>query len=115
MFGLASETMDVMMRASTRRALTSADIIVNVPLKEMDPRLAACRQSDRGGLPRRRGDADQLLLLAVSQAEFETWRAARQAKRRTSCRSPPSFSSTGSAQSDATRLDVLLARHVGRR
>ncbi len=58
MFGLASETMDAMMRASTRRALMSADVVVNVPLKEygsLDWRRAA--GSDRGRLPSRRGDA----------------------------------------------------------
>src|SRR4030095_8443011 len=32
MFGLAGSTLDAMMRASARRALEAADVIVNVPL-----------------------------------------------------------------------------------
>src|SRR4030095_12978865 len=34
MFGIAGTTIDAMMRASTVRALASADIVINVPLKE---------------------------------------------------------------------------------
>src|SRR6185503_5215909 len=39
LFGVASETMDAMMRASTRRALMSADVVINVPLKSEERRV----------------------------------------------------------------------------
>ena len=32
MLGVAGETLDAMMRASTRRAIESADVVINVPL-----------------------------------------------------------------------------------
>ena len=58
MFGVAGNTIDAMMRASTRRALVSADVVVNVPLERVRiARLAARRRSDRGRLPRGRGHA----------------------------------------------------------
>src|SRR5262249_42887551 len=34
MFGLAGETIDAMMRASTKKALESADVVINVPLEK---------------------------------------------------------------------------------
>jgi hypothetical protein len=34
MLGVAGDTLDAMMRASTRRALISADVLINVPLKQ---------------------------------------------------------------------------------
>ena len=58
MFGVAGNTLDAMMRASTRRALAAADVVVNVPLEEfgsLDWRRAAELIDD--GLPCRRGDA----------------------------------------------------------
>ena len=51
-------TLDAMMRASTRRALAAADVVINVPLEEygsLDWRRAA--ELIEEGLPRRRGDA----------------------------------------------------------
>jgi NTE family protein len=114
MLGLASETMDAMMRASTRRALTAADVVVNVPLKEY------------GSLDWRRADSlidegyraaeamrDQLLPLAVSEADFEAWRAARRTRRRTELPAPGFVQLEGFGDSDAKRLNGLLARHVG--
>jgi NTE family protein len=75
MFGLASETMDAMMRASTRRALASADVVVNVPLKEYGS-LDWRRASDLIEEGYRAAEAmrDQLLPLAVPDADFEAWR-----------------------------------------
>ncbi|HVG71952.1 MAG TPA: patatin-like phospholipase family protein [Vicinamibacterales bacterium] len=114
LLGLVSETTDAMMRASTRRALTSADVVVNVPLKEygsLDWRRASSL-IDEGY---RAADAmrDQLLPFAVSEADFETWRTARRARRRTELPVPTFVQLDGFGASDAGRLDVLLARHVG--
>ena len=47
MFGVAGNTLDAMMRASTRRAITAADVVINVPLGEVRiARLAAGRRAD---------------------------------------------------------------------
>jgi NTE family protein len=113
LFGVASETMDAMMRASTRRALMSADVVINVPLKgygSLDWRRAA--QLIDEGYRAAEAIRDQLLPLAVSEADFEAWRAARQAKRRKALPVPTFVHLDGFAQNDTKRLDVLLARHV---
>ena len=114
MFALASETMDAMMRASTRRALMSADVVVNVPLKEygsLDWRRAPDLIEE--GYRAAEAMRDQLLPLAVTESEFEAWRAARQARRRTAMPLPTFVQLDGFGPSDAKRLEVLLARHVG--
>jgi NTE family protein len=89
MLELTSETMDAMMRASTRRALASADIVLNVPLKEygsLDWRRAASLIEE--GYRAAEAMREELLPLAVSEADFETWRAARRAKRLTAMKVP---------------------------
>ena len=114
MFGVAGNTLDAMMRASTKRALAAADVVVNVPLEKygsLDWRRAA-ELIDEGY---RAAEAmrDRLLPLAVSEAEFEAWRAARQARRRTDLPAPAFVELDGIASDDAKRLNILLARHVG--
>ena len=114
MFGVAGNTLDAMMRASTRRALSSADVVINVPVQQF------------GSLDWRRADElivegyraaeamrDQLLPLAVSDAEFDAWRRSRQARRRTELPVPTFIQADGFATNDTTRLNTLLARHVG--
>ena len=114
MFGIAGTTLDAMMRASTRRALVAADVIINVPLEEY------------GSLDWRRADElidegyraaesmrDRLLPLAVSEADYAAWRADRQARRRSELPAPAFVELEGIGASDAKRLNVLLARHVG--
>ena len=57
---------------------------------------------------------DQLLPLAVSEAEFDAWRRARQARRlHGAAAARVHRDSKASAASDARRLKALLARHVG--
>ena len=56
---------------------------------------------------------DRLLPLAVSETEFESWRNARQARRRTELPTPTFVDLDGIASGDAKRLNALLARHVG--
>ena len=58
--GLAGATIDAMMRANTRKAMTSADVVLNVPLAGVRfARLAQERRADRSRLPGRRGDEGQ--------------------------------------------------------
>lgn len=115
LLGLAGSTLDAMMRASTRTSITSADIIIDVPLRQY------------GSLDWRRSDAlieegyraaealrDRLLPLAVSEAEYERWTQARQARRRTTLATPTYLEATGFAEADARRLRALVEKHLGR-
>ena len=89
MLGLAGSTLDAMMRASTKKSLESADVVLNVPLHaygSLDWRRAD-ELADEGY---RAAEAmrDQLLPLAVSEAEYEAWRQERRARRRTAIPDP---------------------------
>jgi NTE family protein len=114
MFGVAGNSIDAMMRASTRRALTFADVVVDVPLEEYGS-LDWRRSADLIEEGYRAAEAlrDRLLPFAVTEAEFDAWRAARRVRRRTALPSPAFVQLDGFAASDARRLDALLARHVG--
>ena len=114
LLGVAGNTLDAMMRATTRRAIASADVVINVPLKEygsLDWRKAGALIDE--GYRAAEAMRDQLLPLAVSDAAFETWRRGRQARRLKELPPPAFIDLEGFGASDAKRLEVLLARHVG--
>ena len=113
MFGVAGNTLDAMMRASTKRALAAADVVVNVSLTtygSLDWRRAD--ELIEEGYRAAEGMRDELLPLAVSEAQFEAWRTARQGRRRTELPVPTFIDLDGFAPDDSKRLNVLLARHV---
>ncbi len=115
MMGLAGATIDAMMRATTLQALTSADVVVNVPLKtygSLDWRRAPALMLE--GYSAAEASRDALLPLALSEADYAAWRRDRQGRRRTTVPTPTSARSEGFAGNDARRLEVLLARHVGK-
>jgi NTE family protein len=114
MFGVAGDSLDAMMLASTRRALAAADVVVNVPLGKygsLDWRRAADLIEE--GYRAAEAMRDQLAPLAVSEDDFQAWRLQRQARRRTVLPTPAFVELDGFATSDAKRLNVLLARHIG--
>ena len=114
MFGIAGNTLDAMMRASTKRALAAADVVINVPLEEygsLDWRRAI--DLIREGYQAAEAMRDQLLPFAVSETEFESWRASRQGRRRIELPPPAFVQMEGFAEGDQRRLDALLERHVG--
>jgi len=116
MFGVAGNTLDAMMRASTKRALASADVVVNVPVGKygsLDWRRAADLIDE--GYRAAESMRDQLLPLAVSETQFEAWRAARQSRRRTELPAPAFIELEGFAANDAKRLNVVLERYIGAR
>ena len=114
MFGLAGSTLDAMMRASTLRALAAADVLVNVPLGKYGS-LDWRRADDLIEEGYRAAEAmrDRLLPLAVSEADFEAWRLARQTRRRTELPAPAFIELDGFAANDQKQLNKLLARYVG--
>jgi NTE family protein len=114
MLGVASNTLDAMMRASTRRAIAAADVIINVPLAQygsLDWRRAAALIEE--GYRAAEAMRAELLPLAVSETEFEEWRRGRQARRRRELPPPAYIQADGFATDDTRRLNTLLARHVG--
>jgi NTE family protein len=114
MLGVAGDTLDAMMRATTRRALTAADVIINVPLSKFGS-LDWRRTGDliEEGYKAAEAMRDQLLPLAVSEAQYEEWRRARQSRRRSELPVPAYIEAEGFGASDSRRLNTLLARHVG--
>ena len=114
MLGVAGNTLDAMMRASTRRAITAADVVINVPLEKygsLDWRRAAALIDE--GYRAAEAMRDQLLPFAISEADFETWRRTRQARRLKELPPPAFIDAEGFVTSDTKRLNRLLARHVG--
>jgi NTE family protein len=114
MFGVAGETLDAMMRASSKRALASADVVITVPLKQygsLDWRRASELIDE--GYRAAESMRDRLIPFAVSDADFEAWRRARSDRRQKDLPAPAFVQLDGFATNDAKRLNALLARHVG--
>jgi NTE family protein len=114
MLGVAGSSLDAMMRSTTRASLASADVVLNVPVSGYGS--LAWRQADElveEGYRAAEAMREQLLPLAVSEAEFEVWRTARQQKRRLETPVPTFVRVEGFGTNDARRLETLLARHVG--
>ena len=113
MLGVAGSTLDAMMRASTRRALTSADVVIDVPLKQYGS-LDWRRANDLIEEGYRAAEAmrDRLLPFAVTEGEFQAWQRARQARRRTTLPVPAFVDVEGFSASDAKYLNALVGRHV---
>ena len=81
--GLAGATIDAMMRANTKKALTSADVVLNVPLQDFGS--LDWRQSDaliEEGYKAAEAMKDTLLRYAVSDEEWRQWQAHRAAARK---------------------------------
>ena len=114
LLGLAGQTLDAMMRASTKAAIKQADIIINVPLTEygsLDWRRSAELITE--GYKAAEAMRDSLLPLAVAETEYAAWKAARQARRRTVLPPPAFVRAEGFSEGDAKRFNEQLARHVG--
>ena len=112
--GLAGATIDAMMRPNTKAALTSADVVLNVPLKEYGS--LAWRQSDaliEEGYKAAEAMQDTLLRYAVSEAEWQQWLAHRAAARKVSWPQPTFVTLEGVGAVDERRMNELLAKHIG--
>ena len=101
-----------MMRANTKMSIKQADIIINVPLDEfgsLDWRRSAELIDE--GYKAAESMRDSLLPLAVSEAEYATWKAGAPARRRRRvCRSRRSSGSRASAPSDERQLSSARSR-----
>ena len=114
-FGLAGATIDAMMRANTKTALTSADVVLNVPLQDYGS--LAWRQSDaliEEGYKAAEAMKDTLLRYAVSDEAWRQWQAHRAAARKVSWPQPAFVTLEGVSDGDEGRMNELLAKHIGK-
>ena len=115
MLALMNQTVDSMMRANTRRALQSADLVIAVDVESfgsLDWRRSA--ELMERGYQAAEKHRDRLLPLAVSDAEWQAWLAARQSKRKTAIPVPQSISTAGIAATDVSMVRRTLTRHLNR-
>ena len=117
MLGLVGDTLDAMMRASTRTGMAAADVVLNVPLVEkgygsLDWRRGA--ELVEEGYQAAEAMRDQLLPYAVDEGEYAKWLAQRQARRRTTIPTPAFLTFDGVAGGDAERMRALLRSEIGK-
>jgi NTE family protein len=113
--GLAGATIDAMMRANTKKALTSADVVLDVPLKEF--KSLDWRKSDAlidAGYRAAEAMKDKLLPYAVSDAAWQAWVQHRVSTRKSALAQPAFVTLEGVGTSDTRRMNELLAKHVGK-
>ncbi len=113
LLGLVGATLDAMMRASTRKSISSADVIINVPVEEFGS-LAWRRSAEliAAGYQAAETMRDSLLPLAISPVEYASWKAARQGRRRRDLPVPTFVTTAGFSPSDTGRISSLVTRHV---
>jgi NTE family protein len=106
MLGLAGATLDAMMRASTKSSINAADVHhqrAAQVLGSLDWRRS--RELIEEGYKAAEAMRDQLLPLAVSEADYAAWKQARQSRRRTELPTPSFVSTEGFLEVDARRLE----------
>jgi NTE family protein len=114
MLGLMGSTVDVMMQASTRAAMKSADIIINPPLEgfgSLDWRRSAALAED--GYRAAEALKDKLLPLAVSEQEWNTYVEGRKTKRKTALPAPEFLSVVGATTRDEEGIERVLRSRIG--
>ena len=113
-FGLMGATLDAMVRANSRKALTAADVTINVPLDDF----ATLDFNRSGALIQRGYEAteqmrDQLLPFAVSDTAWTQWLEHRRAARKSATLTPTFVTLKRFGRADARRLDRRLTRYLG--
>src|SRR5215471_10980477 len=117
MLGLVGNTLDAMMRASTRTGMASADLVVNVPLVEKGYGSLDWRRAPElveEGYRAAEAIRDQLLPYALDQAEYEQWISQRSERRRTTVPAPAFLAFQGVADADQDRMRVVMRHEIGR-
>jgi len=113
-FGLMGATLDAMVRANTRQAMAAADIVINVPVDGFDGRDFRRSQAlIEAGYDAAETMRDQLLPLAVGDAEWARWIDHRRTARRPAAIAPAYLTLKGLGNGDARRLSRRLERRLG--
>ena len=115
LFGLAGATLDAMMRANTLKALSGADVVINVPVTDFGS-LDWRRYEDliRAGYAAAEAMKAELLPLSVDEAAWQAWVAKRQAARRQSLPTLRFVEVSGAASADVDYIRRAMAIHVGK-
>jgi len=111
--GLMGRTIDAMMRAATREALKSANLIIAIDVDgfgSLDWRRAD-ELIDRG-YKAAEAHRDELLKYRVGDAEWQAWLSARAQRRRSNVPSPTFLAVSGVEKADAAAVEKLLTRHL---
>ena len=113
MFALMGQTVDSMMKANTRRALQSADLVIQVDVEGFGS--LDWRRSDelmQRGYEAAEKHRDQLLAHALNDTDWQAWVNARASRRRHPLPVPKYLATAGVAPSDAAMVRRTLAPHV---
>jgi NTE family protein len=114
LFALMGQTVDAMMEAGTRQALTAADLLIPVDVDgfgSLDWRRSG-ELIERGYEAADRASAT-LLKYAASEPEWQAWLAHRAHRRRTELPSPQFLSTDGLTPADAGLTRRTLTMHIG--
>ena len=114
LLGLMSQTVDVMMQAATRASVKTADIVINPALEKfasLDWRRN--QELEEAGYRAAEAMKDQLLPLAVDEAQWTAYLDGRRARRKTAWPAPQFVSVAGAVPSDNARIEAILAPLVG--
>lgn len=117
MLGLVGDTMDAMMRASTRTGMAAADVVLSIPLVDKGYGSLDWRRAPElveEGYQAAEAMRDQLLPYAVDGTEYEKWTAHRRALRRTTIPTPAFLRFAGVAGGDEDRMRVVLRNEIGK-
>ena len=114
MFGLMGRTIDAMMKAGTRAALTHADLVLVVDVQgfgSLDWRRAG--ELIGRGYEAAERKREELLKYRASDDAWQAWVAQREARRRTVVPQPAFLATAGIGPADARVVRRTLERHVG--
>jgi NTE family protein len=114
LLGLMSQTVDVMMQATTRASMKSADVVINPRLDgfaSLDWRRSA--ELEEEGYKAAEAMKDQLLRYAVDETQWAAYLKTRRGRRKTEWPVPQFVSVAGAVPSDHARIEAVLAPLVG--
>ena len=115
LMGLMGQTVDVMMQANTRRAMQSADLVINPVLEEFAS--LDWRRNEalaEAGYKAAEAMKDKLLPLALDDDAWRVYQETRQARRKSAWGTPQFLSIIGAVDADQRRIEEVLKAHVGR-
>lgn len=114
MLGVASSTVDAMMRANTLRGMASADVVINVPLTgygSLDWR--RYRDLIAEGYAAAEASGDTLRRYTVDETAWRAWQDARAARVRRTLPVPTFVELRGAEAIDQPEMRRALAAHLG--
>jgi NTE family protein len=116
LLGLMNQTVDVMMQATTRTSIKSADVVINPPLNgfaSLDWRRSV--ELEEEGYKAAEAMKDRLVRYAVDEGQWAAYLEGRRQRRKTEWPAPQFVSVVGAVPSDSGRIEADLAPLVGQK